>query len=76
MLQGSSRGERLARGLKTPRFCTDIIQGAGKSCLLSFRSESESPRVVMERVLPSVVRTEASKSALGCRPSGDEVFAN
>ena len=74
MLQGSSRGERLARGPKTPLVFTDIIQGACKSCLLSFRSGSESPRVAMEHVPPSVVRTEAAKAALGCRPAGDGVF--
>ena len=76
MLQSSSRGERLARGLKTLRFFSKIIQGAGMSCLLSFYSGSESPRVAMEHVLPSVVRTEAAKAAFGCRRSGDGIFAN
>jgi len=74
MRMGSSRGERLARELKTPRFFTENIQGVGKSCLLSFRSGSESPRVSIEHVLPSVVRTEAAKIAMGCRPSRDGVF--
>ena len=60
--------------LKLRGFFTDIIQGAGRRCLLSFRSGSESPRVVIEHVLPSVVRTEAAKAAMGCRPSGDGVF--
>ena len=76
MLQGSSRGERLARGLKLCDFFTEITQGAGKSCLLSFRSGSESPRVVIEHGLPSVDRTEAAKAAMGCRPSGDGFSAN
>ena len=69
MLQGSSRGERLARELKTPRLFTEIIQGV-------FCLGSELPRVVMEHVLPSVVRTEAAKATFGCRPSGDGIFAN
>ena len=49
-----------------------INQGADRSCLLSFRSGNESPRLVMEHVLPS----EAAKAAMGCRPSGGGVFAN
>ena len=76
MLQDNSRGERLARGFKTPRFFTETIQGTGKSCLLSFPSNSESPRMVMEHVLPSVVPTEEAKASLGCRPSKDGIFAN
>jgi hypothetical protein len=63
MLQGSSRGERLARGPKTPLVFTENIQGAYRSCLLSFRSGSESPRVAMEHVPPSVGRIEAAKAA-------------
>jgi hypothetical protein len=60
--------------LKLRGFFTDIIQGAGRRCLLSFRSGSESPRVVIEHVLPSVVWAEAAKATMGCRPLRDEVF--
>ncbi len=42
--------------------------------MLSFCSGSESPRVAMEHVPPSVVRTEAAKETLGCRPSGEGFF--
>ncbi len=42
--------------------------------MVFFRSGSESPRVVTEHVLPSVVRTEAVKAAMGCRPSEDGVL--
>ena len=70
MLHGISHGERLARGLKTPRFFKKINQGVGRSCLLFFRSGSESPRLVMEHVLPSV----AAKAAMDCRPSGGGFF--
>jgi hypothetical protein len=73
MLQSSSRGERLSRELKLRGF-QDIIQGVDKSCPRSFRSGSESPRVVMEHVLPSVVLTEAAKASFGCRSLGDGVF--
>ena len=71
MLQGNIRRERLARGLKTPRFFfKKVNQGAGRSCLLTFRSGSESPRLVMEHVIPF----EAAKATMGCRPSGGGVF--
>ena len=53
-----------------------LLQGAGRSCMLSFRSRSESPRVAMEHLLPSVVRTEAAKATFGYGPSGDGIFAN
>ena len=42
--------------------------------MLSLRLRRESPRVVMEHVLPSVVRTEVAKAALDCRPSWNGVF--
>ncbi len=42
--------------------------------MLSFRSGSDSPRVVIEHGLPSVDRTEAAKASMGCRPSGEGVF--
>ncbi len=76
MLQGSSRGERLARGPKTALIFTEIIQGAYMSCLLSFPSGSESPRFAMEHVPPSVVRTEAAKAAWAVVLEGMGFFPN
>ena len=72
MLQGNSRGERLARGFKTPCFFTEIIKGAGKSRLLSFRSWSYTARHRFYR--GRILRLGHSEATL-CE-LGVELFSN
>ena len=73
MLQGSNRGERLTRGLKLPGFLQRLFKElAGDACFPFAQGASRS--LATEHVLPSVVRTEEMKAALGCRPSGDGFY--
>ncbi len=44
--------------------------------MLSFRSGSQSPRMAMEHLPPSVVRTEASKATWDVVLQGMGFFAN